>query len=418
MTNARTATLVRRGTLALCVPLLAACGSEAAGRPEVVELDSAGVLIVENPSVREGGRTFAVVDPEPLLSLGSLDGDEADQLFRVWGAHRFDDGRLVIVNAGSNELRFFDGAGRHLRSVGGEGEGPGEFRNPVALWAVRGDSLLVYDGRNRVFSVFDRTGGLGRSYAPEGEATFRLVMGFLPDGSSVTQKSRVYGARDETSGLARSPLSLDVHDPEGRLVGSLGEWPGNEMFVHTVEGRGVAVRGLTFGRQLFAAVSGDRVVVGTSDEPSFEIVDRSGVLQRVVRIDEAPVPIEEGAFERVRDEALEQSANEEFRRMWRRMFDDMPRHETYPAFSELRSDLAGRIWLADYRVGDDERRMWSVFDPEGRALGRVRTPDGMRVLQIGEDYLVGVLTDELDVERVRVHALRAPEELETADGGP
>ncbi|NNM34643.1 MAG: hypothetical protein HKO53_16305, partial [Gemmatimonadetes bacterium] len=49
--------------------------------------------------------------------------------------------------------------------------------------------------------------------------------------------------------------------------------------------------------------------------------------------------------------------------------------------------------------------VWTVFDPDGRLLGRVETPPGLRVLQIGADFMVGHRNDELDVEHIQVWGL-------------
>ena len=52
---------------------------------------------------------------------------------------------------------------------------------------------------------------------------------------------------------------------------------------------------------------------------------------------------------------------------------------------------------------------WTVFDPEGRMLGTVRVPAALRVLEIGDDWLLGVHRDEYDVQQLRLHTLqRAP----------
>ena len=100
--------------------------------------------------------------------------------------------------------------------------------------------------------------------------------------------------------------------------------------------------------------------------------------------------------------------------MWRDMFEEMPRHETYPAYRSIRADREGRIWLEDSRGPGDETRWWTVFSPEGHALGRVRMPDGFTVFEIGSDYVLGLVRDELEVERVRLHRLTRSEDLETA----
>jgi sugar lactone lactonase YvrE len=68
-------------------------------------------------------------------------------------------------------------------------------------------------------------------------------------------------------------------------------------------------------------------------------------------------------------------------------------------------DADGNLWVLDYARPGDDGRHWTVFSADGRALGRVETPPGLRVLEIGRDYVLGVWQDELDVEYVRMHRL-------------
>ena len=49
--------------------------------------------------------------------------------------------------------------------------------------------------------------------------------------------------------------------------------------------------------------------------------------------------------------------------------------------------------------------LWTVFDPEGQALGFVETPDGLEIDEIGEDYILGWVEDELGVESVQLWPL-------------
>lgn len=46
-----------------------------------------------------------------------------------------------------------------------------------------------------------------------------------------------------------------------------------------------------------------------------------------------------------------------------------------------------------------------VLDPEGRVVGSVLLPEGLEVLEIGEDYVLGMHTDELGIQRIRRYAL-------------
>ena len=45
--------------------------------------------------------------------------------------------------------------------------------------------------------------------------------------------------------------------------------------------------------------------------------------------------------------------------------------------------------------------VWTVFDPQGRIEGLVETPR-LEVFEIGEDYVLGLVEDEMGVEYVGV----------------
>ena len=77
------------------------------------------------------------------------------------------DGTLLVLDAGSHSLHIIDPEGRHLRTVGRMGSGPGEFSSPSSL-AVLGDTILVVDSRNgRLQSIaLDGTPLASRSLPP------------------------------------------------------------------------------------------------------------------------------------------------------------------------------------------------------------------------------------------------------------
>lgn len=112
--------------------------------------------------------------PEPVVTIGVVEGDEAHQLYHVVGSVRLADGRVVVANGGSSELRFFDANGRFIRAVGGRGGGPGEFAWLTGLYGHGSDSLLAVDGAGRL-SVFDTAGTFARLAALDsvsGDPTF------------------------------------------------------------------------------------------------------------------------------------------------------------------------------------------------------------------------------------------------------
>lgn len=73
--------------------------------------DSAGVRIVDNVRAPEGSRLGWTIGPEPTVSIGVVEGDETYMLNRVTDATRLSDGRIVVVNSGTSEMRVFGPTG-------------------------------------------------------------------------------------------------------------------------------------------------------------------------------------------------------------------------------------------------------------------------------------------------------------------
>ena len=106
-----------------------------------------------------------------------------------------------------------------------------------------------------------------------------------------------------------------------------------------------------------------------------------------------------------------ESAPEAQRAQRRAAFDGIPFPTAFPAFDAIETDADGNLWVQDFRPpsqgGPD---MWTIFGPDGQALGRFETPEGLTIYEIGTDYVLGRTTDELEVERVVLLSLerRAP----------
>ncbi len=111
--------------------------------------DSAGIRIVENAPSSGGSRLPWRISAEPVVTIGRAEGDEPYLLHIVRDALRLADGRVVVLNNGTQELRVFDGDGTHLATWGGRGEGPGEFRSLAAIEPWRGDSIAAWYGPRR-----------------------------------------------------------------------------------------------------------------------------------------------------------------------------------------------------------------------------------------------------------------------------
>ena len=79
-----------------------------------------------------------------------------------------------------------------------------------------------------------------------------------------------------------------------------------------------------------------------------------------------------------------------------------------PTFRRLATDTEHNLWVEEYRRPGDDVPSWSVFDPDGHFLGMVTGPEGLNVTDIGADYMLGIVRDDMEVERVVMYALVKP----------
>ena len=80
--------------------------------------DSAGIRIIDNAKPVWGpGREWRLSE-KPILDIGG--GTGADhELGRIAGLTRLSDGRVVVADQSTLQLKFYDPSGRHLTSIGG-----------------------------------------------------------------------------------------------------------------------------------------------------------------------------------------------------------------------------------------------------------------------------------------------------------
>jgi hypothetical protein len=359
--------------------------------------DSAGVRIIENSTpVWADGNGWCLSDA-PLVGIGVEDGPDEYQLFRVSSATRFDDGRIAVANAGTNELRFFDETGGFLFARGGDGEGPGEFRRMRGIWRLA-DSLFLYDIGLARITVYSGSGEFIRVFrlgmAPDGAIV--LPWGVLGNLGFLVQRSPLN--RELGTGLYRDTSLYLRYSLEGEYVDTVGYYVGTERYYGGMGDQKYAAPA-PFARVTHLAPHGERFYLGTSTSYEIGVLAADGTVEQVIRrlVPNRPITAEEAEdhYASLRERLPGMSDQ------WRALYSKMTLPDLKPAYGRLVADAEGNLWVAEY--GDEST--WTVFDTAGRMLGPVAVPAGGRVLEIGRDYVLGVWQDEWEVERVLVYGL-------------
>ena len=341
--------------------------------------DSAGIGIVESRRPATESRLGWRVGDRPILAIGTDEAEAGPRLYQVQAATRLPNGRVVVANGGSNELLVFDEAGAFVAAWAGQGEGPGEFMELSGLARLAGDSLIATDAMLGRVSVFDSEGNHGRTTSLEGEPgpLMRMLgtgpvpyvmIGVLPNGTLFTRSSDGY----ETSGFWRwtNAYALVEADGSGRI--SLGEYPGPETYSdsYTNEAeRMVYVLRVPhpFGKTTAYAVWGDLVAFGRNETYEIRAFANDGSLARIVRRQHASgSPTQEQLDGHFRE--LIAGLPEERRASRREVAAKVPMVETFPAYSEIKSDALGHLWVAEFKVPDGLR----LHAVDGLRSGRPR----------------------------------------------
>jgi len=369
--------------------------------------DSSGVQIIENtiPAWADG-HGWRLSD-QPSLDIGVSEGDSDYQLFQVVGALKLSDGRIVIANAGTGELRFFDPSGRLLHKTGRKGGGPGEFQGLTWLGALRPDSLIAFDWRTRRVSIFDSNGGFVRSTTLETLATAppsHIQVDLFSNGSLLIGAQRLFASPDVGSGVHDDTIYHIRFEPHGISCDTISRRLGAESYVLVHDG-GLELLPLPFGRSPHTAAYQSGFYFGRGDSYVIGHYSDEGQLLRSIRKARDEQRVTADDQHQYRKRMTEGIEDDQERRMIENLLADVPFPNTMPAYGNITVDVEGNLWVEDYRLPWDDQSRWTVFDREGTLLGVVHTPPTFKIHQIGSDYVLGRWENELGVEHVRQYEL-------------
>ena len=384
--------------------LLVACD----GRPEPMSLSSPpepGTAVVN----REPAWTRSTrwqLSSSPSAEIGGVAGKGPGSILKVVGVIRLDDGSIVVANASSAELKFYDRKGAWVSNAGGNGFGRGTFRMLGGIQYLETGEIAAYDESLRSLSVFDASGGYVRElmtgYDARTNGPFRTIEGVFDDESVLIHQTR---PPEDREGRRRSDEWFVRVPREGLPVTVTDAFPGEELVYRNFSNARDVSRP-PFGRTLHTAVAPTRFYVGDDDEYAISAFSPEGALLHVVQLEGAARPVTEDAIQEYVDTRLMPNRDVP-RSLLESQLRALISSKTMPAFSALRTDPDGYLWARDFDLAlpGHQRERWNVFDPNGRYLGPLTMAKGFALMTVGSDYVAGVTKDEYGTERVRVYEL-------------
>lgn len=304
-------------------------------RGTIEEVD--GVTIVKNPKEPIYDEDVFVLEEE--LSIGEAEGREEYMFSRIRSVAVDDEERIYILDTTEAHVKVFDQKGKYIRTIGRDGQGPGEFQSPLVLSITSQNELVVEDFTNRLsfFSLegeFKRnlltakTGALGIDMDSEGNIIATVI---------VREKEN-------------PRYEIKKFDSELNYLHSLGSSP-----LPSVTRNGFN----PFMPSIRSDINyNDQIVTGYPEKYEIEIFDKSGNMIRKIIKDYDPIEISEEE----KKEATESMPPD--------IKLTIPRY--HAAYRWLITDDEGRIFVRTFeRVVNGEDYYHDIFDEEGRYIAKI-----------------------------------------------
>ncbi len=308
------------------------------------------------------------------------------------GATRFANGTIAVADGMAPTVRFFDADGNLIRTAGRSGEGPNEFVNLNWLGQCGHDTATVYDFSLMRFTNLDATG----RFVGQFPLRDRFDLPRPPARLSCSRSGhlvvllRISGdrIRGREVSIMTAPLFLLplIGDATPILEATpIIEWINEEA----------TYRPVSFTTAF--AVSDSLVYVSRTDSAVVRTYDFAGDLASTMTLDLKRRTPSDLHVRRNAEELTAFLTNLDGRNQIIERYMGMDRPEYLPYHNGLHLDRVGRLWVVLSFPGDS-MTVLRAFDGRGVAIGEVRVPADIRVLEVGEDYVLGALLDARTLE--------------------
>ena len=372
---------MRRRFLAVLVLCLAGCSGSVGGAPTAEVVDSAGVRIVTYDLTDVTVRTYRIV-AEHDLQIGVLDGAPEYTFSRIPDLAVARDGSIIVSDGVAQELRVYDTNGTYQRTIGQQGDGPGEFATAPEIAGLAGDTVFAFDSRSRRVTSFSMSGDLIETTSLRSAAIGRPLFLIRQDDGTYLSQSPWVDPSGQDTGPQDMRLDLDsiaiVHlDAAAALIDTV------RVLADRTRARAVQVSGggifrtqqanTPYSALAFMRSDGVRPMVGRSDALELELLGPAGEAQTVLRVlgvqrsataDEIRAHQEAAIREELGDGEIAPST-------WLLNIEFLP--DRLPAFTAIVTSDDGDVWVALTEYDGSGGYDWLVFTPSAELRGEQKS---------------------------------------------
>jgi hypothetical protein len=335
------------------------------------------------PATSDNLLTEWVFNTPPKYSVSEYDGKEAVafQLHHDQGAVILANQTVVVAN--TDELLYFDPAGRARVKAGRSGAGPGEFRSIRSVFQVDG-GVGVFDGRLRRLSLYSQDG----LHIDD----IRIALPGLYVAGWLSNIGPVAVAPGLPAGSPRRYFVLNANGDSIRALN--GPLEPSPAFVRWVRSDGVGMsRSFSCMARVLDMVIGSSIYVVDPDAGQVIALSVDGGRRVVYQSRSRPL-VTEAVLAKLRSVYSDAPADTltALLRRFGKVGDPLP-----SPWDRVMADAEGRIWLRNINCESGrERSLWEVIDTVGTLLAVAR-PLSNYALRAARGNLVAAVTfDSMD----------------------
>lgn len=339
----------------------------------------------------------------PIVQVGSSSGPIDGLLAGVIGATRLANGLIAIGDGSTPRIILFTAEGKIHRSLGRDGDGPGELRMPRWLGRCEPDGFAAYDAAQSRLTLFSGTGEVRRTIPVPPVAGFNHLIACLPGSQFfLLSRSGVSAVTPGTKGIVSTALARI----RGTLVDTVSTSIGGQEYYVDKARRGFAE--VPLGQMVLATSGPTRIYLCTNQEGRCTVFDTAGTQRGSFAIDLKRESVSAGDWDRARHRMIEAEPRVQSHKPMALVLEDLPKPPEFPLIDQIRADVGDRLWVRTFTGYGSDLATWLILRPGGRPMAKALLPSGLRVLEIGKDYLLGVLRDADGVESVGLYRFQLP----------
>jgi len=300
-----------------------------------------GVKIIENPKKPvsiEGVPTKLILKEELCIGEGK---NETDIFSDISSCTVDDEGNIYILDSKEHHVKVFTQEGKYLRTIGRQGQGPGEFHNPGNIQITPKNELLVEDTQNKRLGFFTLDGKFIKNLSLKKRMGLSFIL--------VDSKANFIGRE-----IVQKKIKLywEIWKYDNQF---------NEMFlIDSVDFLNpMEIKVNPFSFLIFYEIGrDDNIYYGNPERYRILVFSPEGQLIKRILKEYEPVRITKEDIEEFKKSLQLMGMNMKGRFKFPKFF---------PAYQDVSIDEQGRIFIKTFEKGNKEQEyIFDIFDAEGK----------------------------------------------------